>query len=764
MRKRLAIVGHSEEGLSLIPLLEANPDVEVCAVISDDPSSARAALASIEADLDRRYSDRLTSDTAAVLRTPGLVALIEADPPATLRAALQDALEIGIQVTTPLIARLLYAFGPVDASRKPDLLHTLGEILESYNLTVDRRGLLSRILQIAVGATGADRGSLMLYDAEAEVLAVEVAIGIEQELIPKIRIRPGEGIAGLAFEGRQAILMHGKADQQRYRIVRERDDVESAISAPLIYDGDVLGVLNLSHARQRGAFDQEDLQFVEQLAALDAKIIARAERYHELLRDSAQLRAESEVRRLLGSEEPLAERLSAICAFVSDELDNGICHMFMHDSELDTMVLHSSSIPLDPLTSPIRLDADSGIHGFVVRSRQPVFLSQTVAGLRGCFAVVPLLARGELLGLLSVEGMLTPDAAQLVREKIEAVSKALASELSDALRGSRIEHEATRMTAITEAASLMNGAEDAAELQPRITSSVAMILEAEHALLRLQDEASGRFQIRSYFGSAETDAQSALFALEKKLSIQAIKERSPVRLLDLDQCPELAAYEAGVKSTLVQTLQHGNRVVGTLSVLGKIPPDSLAAEHFTQADESILAHFVEHAQQALARLRERDVARHQQRFDELTGLPNALHLRERLEQELSRSASRGAPILLVRLQVGGLADLLAGQPGLEGDRLTLSIAQELRAALRDFDVLGRTAPDTFEALIPEPDRDISSLLGPLARRAHESIRRELDPELGARLTLRFGYARYPEDGRLASQLQDKAREPRIVSD
>jgi hypothetical protein len=189
VRKRLAIVGHSEEGLALIPLLEANPDVEVCAILTDDPAQAMRVLTGVEPALGERFADQLTSDPDQVLRLHGLVALIDAEPGLPLAGVLSDAPDHGIQVTTPLIAKLLYAFGPVDASRKPDLLRSLAEILESYNLTVDRRGLLSRILQIAVGATGADRGSLMLYDEDEERLLIEVAIGIEKEVFQKINER-----------------------------------------------------------------------------------------------------------------------------------------------------------------------------------------------------------------------------------------------------------------------------------------------------------------------------------------------------------------------------------------------------------------------------------------------------------------------------------------------------------------------------------------------------------------------------------------------
>jgi hypothetical protein len=48
MRKRLVIAGTSREGLELLPLLEANPAVEVCALLAADPAKALAALRQVD--------------------------------------------------------------------------------------------------------------------------------------------------------------------------------------------------------------------------------------------------------------------------------------------------------------------------------------------------------------------------------------------------------------------------------------------------------------------------------------------------------------------------------------------------------------------------------------------------------------------------------------------------------------------------------------------------------------------------------------------
>jgi hypothetical protein len=163
MRKRIVIAGTSREGLELLPLLDANPAVEVCAVVADDPSRTLAEVERLYPAIAQRLASRVSSDLEAALATPGLVAVVDADAPARVRARLAGA--HGIQFLPPRLARMLYAFGPADAMSKADLLRALRESLDSYDLTHDRRGLLRLVLQIAVTATGADRGSLMLWDA-----------------------------------------------------------------------------------------------------------------------------------------------------------------------------------------------------------------------------------------------------------------------------------------------------------------------------------------------------------------------------------------------------------------------------------------------------------------------------------------------------------------------------------------------------------------------------------------------------------------------
>ena len=179
-------------------------------------------------------------------------------------------------------------------------------------------------------------------------------------------------------------------------------------------------------------------------------------------------------------------------------------------------------------------------------------------------------------------------------------------------------------------------------------------------------------------------------------------------------------------------LRRDGRALGTLAA-GKVSRDALTSESFSAQDQALLGRYAEHVQQALDQVGERERMRHQRRFDDLTGLPNATHVAERIEEEIARSSRAGRSFALIRFRVDGLAELLGAPEPTDGEHLALSLAQELRAGLREFDVVARTAPDTFQVLIPEPEGDVAALVGPLARRSREAIRREPDASLGDRL-------------------------------
>jgi GAF domain-containing protein len=751
LRKRLVIAGHSREGLELAPLLEANPAVEVCAIVADDPAAARAMLESIDPASAQRLAGRITSDVERALAVPGLAAVIDADAPAPLRERLVAAR--GVPVTSPALARMLYAFGPADAFSKPDLLAALREIMDSADLTRDRRSVLDLVLQVAVTATGADRGSLMLWDAHERALRVAVALGIEEELITKIRVRSGEGIAGRAFAAERAVLLHGKADHTRWQIVRERDDVESAISAPLVHQGRVLGVMNLSHARHQNQFTEEDLAFVEELARLDARIIARAEELHGILRESASLRVESQLRRVLSRAEPLPARLTAACALLADGLRGGVARLWLAEPAATAsapepgLTLQASSTRIDPLGGRERLAPGQGLAGRAAAERRPLWLAGRAPDNDLCSTALPLLAGEELLGALEVSG--AGDLGGELPDRLAAAALGLAEELAAQLRTARLERDARRNDRLGAAAAALAACEDARGLWDLVTSSALSLLEAQDAVLRLRDPETGRFRIAAWSGIGQW-RRAPLAELERRLATEAMRTRKLVRVADLSSDPAFAEHAVGVATAMIVPLVRDAHPLGSLSVLGKVPEEPLLGDRFGPHDEAVLERLAQHVHAALVAFREPE----RPDLDAATGLPTARPLRERLEEELARSRFRGHRLALLELRAAGLAP--ETRPAAAADRVATPLARALRAALRPFDVLARTAPERFVALVPEPEQEPPALLAELCRRAREVLAGH-----GVPVQLQVGYAVFPDDAVDADGLEARAAEARL---
>ena len=493
MRRRIGIYGASDEVLALLPLLDANPAVEIAVIFDPDPGLVRERLRVLGSERMESVGARLTDDPKA-LSTVQLHAVIDSGLEPSFVERFPEAAARGVQIVAPLTARLLFGYGVSARDRKAELLQALHEVVESVNLTVDADELFARMLEIALGVTGADRGSVMLLDPQTNELTIRVAVGIEPELWSKIRVPLGEGIAGRVAADARPLRLRGKADRQAFRIVRERLDVESALSVPLVHQGKVLGVLNLHHGTRPDVFADADLEFVEQLAHLDAQIIARAQE-HAALRDQAvRYAAVREVREILGGRAPLLERLTRLCQVLAARAGNGIATVYLHDPDDKGLRLAATSLSGGGFGGEYRVTLGQGIDGRVASERRPAFLRSTGDAL--AFAALPLLAGDTLVGVLSVQAGSPAPRGRAAEETLLEVAAAAADEIAQAEREARMAARATQVSAINETGIRMITATDPADVVRLATSSAAMVLEADHAILRLQDDTTARFVIR----------------------------------------------------------------------------------------------------------------------------------------------------------------------------------------------------------------------------------------------------------------------------
>lgn len=170
-----------------------------------------------------------------------------------------------------------------------DRLVTLVAIARTLTSELEAPDVVHRILVSAMAVIpAADAGTLYLYDATNAVLVPTDAVGLGPTIYD-LRIRPGEGMTGLAYQT-QTPALYADAEAVKPRVLTGapanlalfRDATggtgypHSAIVAPLLYKREALGVLTIENLRTSRAFDPFDLEIADALAQAAAVAIVNA--------------------------------------------------------------------------------------------------------------------------------------------------------------------------------------------------------------------------------------------------------------------------------------------------------------------------------------------------------------------------------------------------------------------------------------------------------------------------------------------------------
>jgi diguanylate cyclase (GGDEF)-like protein/PAS domain S-box-containing protein len=130
-------------------------------------------------------------------------------------------------------------------------------------------------------------------------------------------------------------------------------------------------------------------------------------------------------------------------------------------------------------------------------------------------------------------------------------------------------------------------------------------------------------------------------------------------------------------------------------------------------------------------------------FDALTGLPNRLLLADRLQQGMAQAARRGQTLAVAYLDLDGFKAINDTQGHAVGDQLLISLAQQMKQALREGDTMARISGDEFVAVLPDLTdvADCTPLLNRLLAAASHPLQ---VGNLSLRVSASLGVSFYPQ--------------------
>ncbi len=216
-------------------------------------------------------------------------------------------------------------------------LRLLTETIAAVNSTLDLEEVLSLVAQKVADALGADACFVYLYDERADELVLRATHGTRvEELTRRPRMRPGEGITGVAAAERAPIMIpeHAHLDPRFKQFANlHEEEYESILAVPILARERLAGALNARTRRPR-VFRDDEIELLVAIASQVAQTIEHAKLYADAQRRVGELEALARISEAVSESLYLEESLEAIVKTTMDAVDATGAALVLEDGRI----------------------------------------------------------------------------------------------------------------------------------------------------------------------------------------------------------------------------------------------------------------------------------------------------------------------------------------------------------------------------------------------------------------------------------------------
>jgi len=154
------------------------------------------------------------------------------------------------------------------------VIDALGRISEAITSDLYLEDILRLIVTVTAETMGSKICSLMLLDKSTKELEIKATQSVSKSYNKKPNIRLGEGIAGEVAKTGKPITVPDVRKDGRYinREVAKKENLCSLLSVPLMFKGNVIGVLN-SYTAKTHRFTKNEINILKSIANQAAVVI-----------------------------------------------------------------------------------------------------------------------------------------------------------------------------------------------------------------------------------------------------------------------------------------------------------------------------------------------------------------------------------------------------------------------------------------------------------------------------------------------------------
>lgn len=582
---RCILLGAREKDLPVLSELHKNADVVIECIFDWDEGAVGIEIGEILGIPGATETDQLPT-------TSGIDYIIVSSPRSDYIAALDALASTEAKILTSSEALKTLGVGDTRESITGEVIDTsptMENTLDALEKLLDRGELMKFLLDVAVKATSAGAGSIMMYSSEAKELHIGYATGLSERIIKNTRQKLGVGIAGGVAQNKEAKLIQKPAQKDLYAKDRERMDIRSAICVPLLWEGQLLGVLNVSTVQGKRELDNEDLSKLKKLSRRLSRVLSESLKLQEIQVRHRESKFRSTISEVSQKSISTQEKLSALSRYLSELMSADTVEIYMNTREGAWFVLGGSNRLLSPSKERIRCQ-----HGALSRT----FLEKR------CIIMTEGKEResGELVSRSSVvycyltvtnpEGVVVLEFTEHERlDEFLIVKDEVISELSrfigSELRERRLRRELETTSKISDAAAALLSCRSISDLASVLSRVVADVVECRRVSVRLRRAAKDRHMIKSFH--APPDDRSEAWKIEDEESFARLAERGEAfSLCHLNFEPDVRAPAVEYHSMLAFPIQTQEKFIGGVVAYDKHPGDVMEDAMFSDLDEAMV--------------------------------------------------------------------------------------------------------------------------------------------------------------------------------
>jgi sigma-B regulation protein RsbU (phosphoserine phosphatase) len=216
-------------------------------------------------------------------------------------------------------------------SRQAQTLTVLNEISREITSILDLDDLLERIGVLLKRVIDFQMFSILLWNERTQLFEHRFSSRYGERITRARTIALGQGIIGTAAQQREPILAPDVRKDPRY--ISENSETRSELSVPLLYKGQVIGVLDLEHTRVN-YFNEDHQRTLTTLAAQVAISIANARLYQRIHEEEQRMERDLEMARqvqlrLLPSSPPQPDHAEIAAQFLPARSIGGDVYDFL---------------------------------------------------------------------------------------------------------------------------------------------------------------------------------------------------------------------------------------------------------------------------------------------------------------------------------------------------------------------------------------------------------------------------------------------------